>query len=84
MCLAITAKIVSVSRDSHAVVSFNGVRKRINVALVKPIHQGEWVAVHAGFAISKLSAREASKNIKIFNEYISKNRDSKFVKKTQM
>jgi len=83
MCLAITAKIVSVSRDSHAVVSFNGVRKKINITLVRPVRRGEWVAVHAGFAISKLSPREASKNIKIFNEYVSKKRDSKFVSKTQ-
>jgi hydrogenase expression/formation protein HypC len=75
MCLAITAKIVSVSRDQHAVVSFNGVRKKINISLVTSAKCGDWVAVHAGFAISKLTAADASKNLEILNEYVSKKRD---------
>ncbi|TAK95536.1 HypC/HybG/HupF family hydrogenase formation chaperone [Patescibacteria group bacterium] len=57
MCLAIPGKIVAIN-GQQAVVDFDGVRKEINVSLVS-VKVGEYVIVHAGFAIEKLNQKEA-------------------------
>lgn len=71
MCLAIPGKVVSISRDKHAVVSFNGVRKSTNIELVSGMKSGDWVTVHAGFAIGKLTVADAKKNQELINDYES-------------
>lgn len=57
ICLAIPGKIVAIN-GQQAVVDFDGVRKEINVSLVS-VKVGEYVIVHAGFAIEKLNQKEA-------------------------
>ena len=52
MCLAIPGKIIKIS-GQLATVDFNGVKKDINISLVD-IKVGEYVMVHAGFAIEKM------------------------------
>jgi hydrogenase expression/formation protein HypC len=57
MCLAFPGKIVS-TKDQQATVDFDGVLKEINVSLVE-VKKGDYVIVHAGFAIEKLSDEDA-------------------------
>lgn len=52
MCLAIPGKIIKI-KDQLATVDFNGVKKEINVSLVSA-KRGDYVMVHAGFAIEKM------------------------------
>jgi hydrogenase expression/formation protein HypC len=52
MCLAIPGKIIEIN-DQLATVDFNGIRKVVNISLVK-IKKGDYVMVHAGFAIEKM------------------------------
>ncbi|MDD5482344.1 MAG: HypC/HybG/HupF family hydrogenase formation chaperone [Kiritimatiellae bacterium] len=52
MCLAIPAKIISVN-GAEAVAEVQGVQRRVNVALVSAPRAGEYVLIHAGFAIKK-------------------------------
>ena len=52
MCLAIPGKILKI-KDHLAEVDFNGVQKDINITLVD-VKVGEYVMVHAGFAIEKM------------------------------
>jgi hydrogenase expression/formation protein HypC len=52
MCLAIPGKILKI-KDHIAEVDFNGIKKDINISLVD-IRVGEYVMVHAGFAIEKM------------------------------
>ncbi len=68
MCLAIPGKIVSI-KGQDAVVDFKGIQKEINLSLVsaKP---GDYVIVHAGFAVSKLDEKNANESYKYFDEYI--------------
>jgi len=54
MCLAIPAKIVELN-GQDAVVEVHGVRRRCNVAFVDQPRLGDYVLVHAGFAIRKWS-----------------------------
>jgi hydrogenase expression/formation protein HypC len=63
MCLAIPGKIVEVSPDnpSSALVDVAGVRRMIDLGLLQddqPV-PGDWVLIHVGFAMSKISERDA-------------------------
>ena len=63
MCLAIPAKIIEVSADepSRALVEVVGVRRYIDTGLLQddPPRNGDWVLVHVGFAMSKISEEQA-------------------------
>jgi hydrogenase assembly chaperone HypC/HupF len=58
MCLAIPGKIISI-KNQLATVDFDGIQKEINISLVS-VRAGEYVMVHAGFAIEKMDADYAS------------------------
>jgi len=64
MCLAIPGKIVEISSDNKesALVDVVGVRRRIDLGLLqddKP-EPGDWVLIHVGFAMSKISEQDAA------------------------
>jgi len=54
MCLGVPARVLERNGDA-AVVTLGGVRREISVMLLDDVSVGEWVIVHAGFAIEKLS-----------------------------
>jgi hydrogenase expression/formation protein HypC len=63
MCLAIPGKIVEISSDNPdcALVDVVGVRRRIDLGLLqddRPV-PGDWVLIHVGFAMSKISELDA-------------------------
>jgi len=70
MCLSFPGKIVSI-KGNEAVVDFGGVRKNVNISLVKA-KRGDYVNVHAGFAIQKLGREDAFEVLKIYKERIDK------------
>jgi hydrogenase expression/formation protein HypC len=63
MCLAIPAKIVELSpgEASRALVEVAGVRRHIDTGLLQDelLQLGDWVLVHVGFAMSKISEEQA-------------------------
>ncbi len=64
MCLAIPGKIIEISSDNEdsALVEVVGVRRRIDLGLLqdhKPV-PGDWVLIHVGFAMSKISEQDAA------------------------
>jgi hydrogenase expression/formation protein HypC len=64
MCLAIPGKIVEISSSSpeSALVDVVGVRRRIDLGLLQdemPV-VGDWVLVHVGFAMSRISEQDAT------------------------
>jgi hydrogenase expression/formation protein HypC len=67
MCLAIPGKIVEIAADNRdsALVDVVGVRRRIDLGLLqdeKPA-AGDWVLVHVGFAMSKISEQDAAEQM---------------------
>jgi|HubBroStandDraft_3_1064219.scaffolds.fasta_scaffold113295_2 hydrogenase expression/formation protein HypC len=63
MCLAIPGKILEISPDNtdSALVDVVGVRRKIDLGLLhddRPV-AGDWVLIHVGFAMSKISERDA-------------------------
>lgn len=57
MCLAVPAKIVELN-DVFAVVEILGVRRSVNVAFIENPEVGDYVLVHAGFAIQKWTEQD--------------------------
>lgn len=70
MCLAVPGKVVSVHENDPLVragcVAFAGVTKRVSLALVPDAIIGDFVIVHAGFAIAKLDQDEAMRTLSMF------------------
>ena len=63
MCLAIPAKIVELfpEEQNRALIEVAGVRRHIDTGLLAddPPKTGDWVLIHVGFAMSKISAQQA-------------------------
>ncbi len=64
MCLAYPGKIRSIKNDL-AVVNFDGIEKEVNVSLVNA-KKGDYVIVHAGFAIEVMDKKTGKEGQKIF------------------
>lgn len=54
MCLAFPGKIKNIS-GQNAMVDFDGIEKEINISLLSDAKKGDYVIVHAGFAIEKVN-----------------------------
>ena len=63
MCLAIPMKIIEIKGDEGFVES-SGLRRKANFSLVKNPKIGEYVLLHAGFAIERVKEKEAQKTLK--------------------
>ena len=68
MCLAIPAKIVEKTENGNAIVSLDGVKKEISLALIENANLGDYVLVHVGYALNTISPEEADKTLKLMAE----------------
>lgn len=67
MCLAVPMRIESIEGDS-AVVDVAGTGRSVNIAFLDDARIGDYVLVHAGFAIKKIDEKEAEETIELFNK----------------
>ncbi|MFC1501323.1 HypC/HybG/HupF family hydrogenase formation chaperone [Elusimicrobiota bacterium] len=65
MCLAVPGKIIKIGKDYTAEVDFGGVARSVQLDLMPKSKVGDYVIVHAGFAIQKLKEEDALKTIEI-------------------
>jgi len=69
VCLAIPGKILEFSSDDQrsAVVDVAGVRRRVDLGLLEDDRPqaGDWVLIHVGFALSKISEADASDQMRL-------------------
>jgi hydrogenase expression/formation protein HypC len=68
VCLAIPSRVLDVQPDGWAEVEVGGVRSRISLALIDGVNVGDYVIVHAGFALTRLDVVEAEKTLALFAE----------------
>ena len=68
MCLALPAKIVALPEPGMAIVSLEGIRKTISLALVDDAGVGDYVLVHVGYALHKVSEEEAARTLALMAE----------------
>lgn len=67
MCLGIPMKVMT-RKGAEGVVSTGAVRRNINFSFLKDAKKGDYVLVHAGFAIGKIDPKEAKKTLALFKE----------------
>ncbi len=67
MCLAVPAKIVD-RVDMMATVEVSGVTRQVSLMLLPEAKVGEYVLIHAGFAIQTVDEEEARKTLELFEE----------------
>ena len=67
MCLGIPMKVVE-KEETTGVVELGGIRYPANLQLVDDVEIGDYVILHAGFAIQKLDEKEAQETIALLNE----------------
>jgi hydrogenase expression/formation protein HypC len=79
MCLAIPAKILGLLEGSKAKVDYGGVVREINVSLIETPKVGEYVIVHAGYAIQTLDAAEAEETLELFRQLLEADRSGEDV-----
>jgi hydrogenase expression/formation protein HypC len=65
MCLAYPGKIIKINADK-AVLDIKGFQKEVNISLVE-VELGDFVMVHAGFAIERMTKEEALEALKLVN-----------------
>ncbi len=69
MCLAVPSKIIEINNDDMiGIVDVDGVKKEVGLHLIEDPKVGDYVIVHAGFAINKIDENEALDTLKIFRE----------------
>ncbi|MBN1792446.1 HypC/HybG/HupF family hydrogenase formation chaperone [Candidatus Woesearchaeota archaeon] len=64
MCYAIPAKITRIEGDI-AIVDYGGVIKKVNHTLVDEAKIGDFILIHAGFAIEKVDKKSAEESLEI-------------------
>lgn len=67
MCLAVPVRIEAVEGDT-GVFEVGGARNTVSLALLDDVRPGDYVLMHAGFAIQKIDEEEALKTLEMFRE----------------
>ena len=67
MCLGIPSKIISINGDS-AIVSVGGTEVEASLQLLNDVKVGDFVLLHTGFAIEKISDKEAEETLEILKK----------------
>ncbi|MCA1787510.1 MAG: HypC/HybG/HupF family hydrogenase formation chaperone [Desulfobacteraceae bacterium] len=67
MCLAIPSKVVAII-DDIATIDVDGVRRKASLMLVEDVCVGDYVIVHAGYAISRIDADAAEETLALMHQ----------------
>ncbi len=68
MCLSIPAKVETIENDM-AVVSVGGTKYKASLQMLDDVNIGDYILLHTGFAIQKLTPEEAEESLKVFEEF---------------
>lgn len=68
MCLAIPAKVVELTDNGLGQVETGGLRRQINLRLVPGVKPGDYVLLHAGYAISTISEEDAMETLSLLEQ----------------
>ncbi len=68
MCLAVPAKVVAIGADRMARIEMGGLTRETDLSLVPEANVGDYVLVHAGYALQKLDEEEAKMTLDLLAE----------------
>ena len=67
MCLAVPMKLIEI-RDDDGIAELGGVKREVNLHLLEGASIGDYIIVHAGFAIQKLDKEEAEETLNLLRQ----------------
>ncbi len=67
MCLGIPVRLLE-KRGDKGIGEIGGVRREIDLRLLEDVEVGDYVILHAGFAIQKLDEKEAEETLSLLKE----------------
>jgi len=70
MCLAIPAKIIGIENEMGT-IDMDGTQREVSLLLIEDAKIGDYVFVHAGFAIHKIDETEAMQSLKVLRDMAS-------------
>lgn len=70
MCLGIPHEVVDVLSQDSCLIRLGNGTQHCFIGLVDDLKPGDWVVVHAGFAIAKIERAEAAANLRLIAEYL--------------
>ena len=80
MCVAIPSKIIKIE-DTKALVDVYGAQREISLLLLEDsVDVGDYVIIHAGFAIQKLQEDDAKESLNMISQYL-KETDNDYIEK---
>lgn len=69
MCLAVPAQVVAIDAVTEtATIALGEVKKDVSLALVDDVAVDDFVLIHVGFALNKISPAEAERTLALMNE----------------
>jgi len=69
MCIGIPAKVIEISGTSGK-VDYQGVKRETSFLMLPDVKVGDYVILHAGFAIKKLSEADAKETLRLIQEIV--------------
>jgi hydrogenase expression/formation protein HypC len=69
MCLGVPMRVMSIDNET-AVCEIDGVRREASLMMVENVGVGDFVLIHAGFAIEKLDEADARETLRLFRELL--------------
>jgi hydrogenase expression/formation protein HypC len=67
MCLAIPVKVVKV-KGTLAEVDMSGVKRQADIRFLENVKIGDYILIHAGFAIEKINQKQARETLKLLKD----------------
>jgi hydrogenase expression/formation protein HypC len=73
MCLGIPTRVIEIDKESlSGKVDYLGTRVKANFALLPGLKVGDWVIIHAGFAITRLDEDDARETLEMLRDIADK------------
>ena len=69
MCVGLSAKVVKI-KEGTALVDASGARREVSVSLLRDLEPGDYVMVHAGIAIAKITDEDDSETDQLMEELL--------------
>ncbi|MBE0490960.1 MAG: HypC/HybG/HupF family hydrogenase formation chaperone [Sulfurospirillum sp.] len=71
MCLSIPSKVIAIDENNYATVDTLGVRRQVTLDLIdEAVKIGDFVLIHVGFAMNKISQEEAQESLQLYTQIV--------------
>ncbi|WP_423792271.1 HypC/HybG/HupF family hydrogenase formation chaperone [Methanocaldococcus indicus] len=71
MCLAVPCKVIEIieeNNERYAIAEYRGVKQKAKLTLLDDVKVGDYILIHAGYAIEKMSEEDAKLSLEAWNE----------------